>query len=160
MKKAAAIFMAGIMGLGMVGALAGCGGGDELGDITFEEIDPFERGTGRDDDLINWDADTSKPITIDGLYPEMGLGGLDVATSDTAKIIEKTTGYKVEYKEIVGTGDDQVRKDIMKKEKHNFMKLTSAQFTEQLESKTFLDLTGLLCKTPQGRKIKELIGLM
>ncbi len=164
MKKAAAILLAGVMGLGMVGALAGCNHGDD-NSLTNNPgftagIDPFERGTGRDDDLINWNADTSTPITIKGLYPEMGLNGLDVNTSDTAKIIEKTTGYKVEYKEIVGTGDDQVRNTLMNRDEHHFMKLTSAQFTEQLENETFLDLTGLLCKTPQGRKIKELIGLM
>lgn len=161
MKKAAAILLAGVMGLGMVGMLAGCGGGKELdSDLKFELIDPFERGTGRDDDLINWNADTSTPIEIQGLYPEMGLGGLDVQTSDTAKIIEKTTGYKVKYNPISGTGDDRVRRALMQKEENHFMKLTSAQFTEQLEKKTFLDLTGLLTKTPQGRKLKELIGLM
>lgn len=161
MKKAAAIVLAGVMGLSMVGLFSACSEKElDPNDSNFVPVDPFERGTGRDDNLIDWDADVSTPIELTALYPEMGLGGLDANTSDTAKIIEKTTGYHVNYEEIIGTGDSQVRLSLTNHDPYHYMKLTSAQFTEQLETKMFLDLTGLLTQTPQGRKLKELIGLM
>lgn len=140
MKKRLSLLLAAIMGASVAVSVAGCGSSYS--------------------DEIDWDVDLSKPIEINALYPDTGLADFESGNNDTAKIIEKTTGYKVHYSQLVGTGDTDVDNALTERTQYHIMKLTSAQYTPYLEQDAFLDLTDLLKNTESGRKLYELIDLM
>ena len=111
------------------------------------------------DQNINWNADLSKPITIKGMFPATGISGFGV--DDSAKIIEKTTGYKTVYSELSeANADNDVSNIFLNQEKYHFIKLTEAQYHPNAKDGTLLDLTSLLKNTEQGRMLYELINLM
>ena len=84
MKKRLSLLLAGIMSASVFISATGCK------DSYSDEID--------------WDVDLSKPIEINALYPDTGIADFESGNNDTAKIIEETTGYKVNYSQLVGTG--------------------------------------------------------
>lgn len=108
---------------------------------------------------INWDVDLSKPITINALYPETGISAF--GTDDSATIIQQTTGYTVNYREVKGSGaDNEINSILSTQEQYHILKLTEAQYHPYLKGGTFLDLTEILEKTESGRKLYDLIDLM
>ncbi len=138
MKKLLSLTLAGVLAASGLAIFAGCG-------QTYEvEID--------------YNVDLSNPIDLVGLYPETGMSAF--GKDDTAAIIEKTTGYKVDYKELGSNADNDVNKYLSSHADYHFMKLTEAQFHPYLERGTFCDLTELLQKTEAGRILYQLIDLM
>ena len=139
MKKIVSIAVAATMLMGIASAFAGCGGTDAA------EID--------------WDVDLSTPIELKGLFPASGMNSF--GKDDTAEIIERETGYKVKYDELANSGAETAVGDaLIAGDKYNFMKLNDACYTPYLEDGTFLDLTELLEKTPEGQVLYQLIDLM
>lgn len=107
---------------------------------------------------LNLGVDLSKPIDLRGCYPETGMAAF--GKDDTAKIIERITGYKVKYEELGSNADNDVNKYLSTQEKFHFMKLTEAQYHPYLKGGTFCDLTELLENTEPGRILYQLIDLM
>ena len=140
MKKFFSLVLTTVITLSLVMGLYGCGGTE----YHYE---------------INWDVDLSKPITINGLYPETSLTSF--GTDDTAKIIADTTGYTVNYREVTdGTADNEINSILSTQEEYHILKLTEAQYHPYLEQGTFLELNELLERTESGRKLYDLIDLM
>ncbi len=138
MKKILSIALAGALAVSGLAVFAGCGGG-------IPEVD--------------WNVDLSKPIELNGLYPQTGMQSF--GKDDTAKIIEKTTGYKVHYEELGASADNEVQKYLAaRQEPFHFMKLTEAQYHPYLSKGAFCDLTDLLQNTAPGRILYQLIDLM
>ena len=139
MKKFISIAVAATMLAGSIAAFAGCG------EIKLPEV--------------NWDVDLTKPIELRGLFPNAGMKAF--GKDDTAKIIERETGYKVKYEELASQGmESTVGNYLGTREKFNFMKLNDGCYTPYLEKGYFLDLTDLLEKTPEGQVLYQLIDLM
>ncbi len=138
MKKFVSVAVASMMLLSGMAAFAGCG--------KLYEGD------------IDWNVDLSKPIKLKGLYPETGIG--EFGTDDTAKIIKKTTGYDIEYKELGSNADSDVTNYLNTHAEFHFMKLTEAEYHAHLEKAELCDLTELLHTTTAGRILYQLIDLM
>ena len=138
MKKVLSLTVASLMLLSGISYFSGCG----------------EEYTSQ----IDWDVDLSKPVALTGLYPETNIKGF--GSDDSAKIIEQKTGYKMTYQELSGAADNEVNNFLTNRADFDIMKLTQAQYHPYLEDGTFLDLTELLQKTPQGRTLYQLIDLM
>lgn len=108
---------------------------------------------------INWDVDLSKPIKLKTIFPETGISGF--GNDDSSKIIEDTTGYKVEYEQLSpANADNDVANIFLNQDKYHFIKLTEAQYHPNAQDGTLLDLTSLLEKTESGRLLYQLIDLM
>lgn len=141
MKKAVCIALATAMFAASVAVFSGC----EMGTV-------YESN-------INWDVDLSQPIELTGLFPATGMTSF--GKDDTAKIIEDKTGYKVKYEELGITGmETDVSNYLTDQKPYDFMKLNDGCFSPYLENGTFLDLTELLEKTPEGKVLYQLIDLM
>ena len=139
MKKLISIAVAAVMIAGVAATFVGCG------DKEFSTE-------------IDWNVDLSKPITLKGLFPNAGMKNF--GKDDTAEIIQRETGYEVEYKELASKGaEDAVGKYLSSHETFNFMKLNDACYTPYLDG-TFVDLKDLLEKTPEGQVLYQLINLM
>ncbi len=108
---------------------------------------------------INWDVDLTKPITINGMFPETGISGF--GNDDSSKIIEEKTGYKTVYKELsASNADNDVANIFLNQDKYQFLKLTEAQYHPNVRDGLLLDLTELLQKSESGRILYALIDLM
>ena len=141
MKKTLCIALATAMFATAVAAFAGC----EMGKVYGSEID--------------WDVDLTQPIELRGLFPASGMTSF--GNDDTSKIIEDKTGYKVKYEQLGSSGMEQdVQNYLATNESFDFMKLNDGCYTPYLENGTFLDLTELLEKTPEGKVLYQLIDLM
>ena len=139
MKKFISIAVAATMVAGIASAFAGCG------ELRLPEV--------------NMDVDLSTPINLKGLFPNSGMKAF--GRDDTAQIIERETGYKVQYDELDSSGvETAVGKFLSSRKDYNFMKLNDACYTPYLEDGIFLDLTNLLENTPEGKVLYQLIDLM
>ncbi len=138
MKKILSITVASLMLLSGAAAFAGCG------ELYTAEID--------------WDVDLSQPVELRGFFPETAMNTF--GKDDTADIIQKATGYKMNYEEMGTNADQDVANVLNERQPFDILKLTQAQFHPYLEDGTFLDLTELLTTTPQGRTLYQLIDLM
>jgi len=111
------------------------------------------------DENINWDADLSNPITLKAMFPATGISGF--GADDSAKIVENTTGYKVEYSELsAANADNDVANIFLNQDQYDILKLTEAQYHPNAKDGTLLDLTSLLKNTESGRILYGLIDLM
>ena len=109
-------------------------------------------------DAIDTSVDLTKPITLKGYFP--GQGG-EFGKDDTAKIIERETGYKVDYIQGPATAlEGDVTRKLGGKEPYHFMKLNDACFSPHINDGSFCDLTDVLKNTPQGKVLYQLIDLM
>jgi len=107
---------------------------------------------------INWDVDLSNPKTLKAIYPSTGISGFGY--DDSAKIIEKTTGYKIEYSELSdANADNDVANIFLNQDKYQILKLSEAQYHPNVKDGSLLDLTPLLENTEAGRILYELIDL-
>lgn len=140
MKKVFSVLLATAMFATIASAFSGC----ELGKKYGGEV--------------NWDVDLSTPIPLKGFFPQSGMASF--GSDDTAAIIERETGYKVDYYEM-GSGniESDFQKALVDHQDYNFMKINDGCYTPYLDG-TFLDLTELLEKTPEGRVLYQLIDLM
>ena len=138
-KKLISCVLAGALLASSLAVFAGCGQSYDFG-------------------AINTDVDLTRPITLEGYFP--GQGG-DFGKDDTAKIIEKETGYKVKYIQGPATGiEGDVNRKLGGKEPYHFMKLNDACFSPHINDGSFCDLTDVLMNTPQGKVLYQLIDLM
>ena len=138
MKKTISLVLAASVFMGVTAAFSGCG--------QLYTAD------------INWDVDLTTPIELKGLFPASGMGSF--GNDDTSKIIEEETGYKVVYQELGESSmENDVNNFLINREPFNFMKLNDGCYTPYLDG-TFLDLTELLEKTPEGKVLYQLIDLM
>ena len=139
MKKFLSFVLAGTLTISVAAVFAGCGE-----EYHYSEIDT--------------NVDLTQPITLKGYFP--GQGG-DFGKDDTAKIIERETGYKLEYIQGPAGGlEGDVGRKLGSKEPYNFMKLNDACFSPHINDGSFCDLTDALMNTPQGKVLYQLIDLM
>ena len=146
MKKFVSLAVAAVMLATACASLAACGQIYEAGE-----------------DLIDWDVDLSQPIKLRGYFPETALPKF--GEDDTAKIIERETGYVVEYSEQKGSNMEGQVSNILQnpndtKNHYNFLKLNDGCYTPYLENEIFLDLTRLLKETPEGKVLYQLVDMM
>ena len=147
-------------------SLVGCGesdlpsgGSNQTGGGSEETGGGSEETGGGSSVEINWDVDLSRPIPLRGLFPNSGMR--DFGKDDTAEIIQRETGYRVVYDELAPSGAEiAISNYLATSKEYNFMKLNESCYAPYLESETFLDLTELLEKTPEGRVLYQLIDFM
>lgn len=147
MKKLLCIAVASVMAATACASLAACG-------QVYEQIP------------VDMDVDLSQPITLHALFPESGMKNFgDSAKDDTAAIIERETGYKVDVYEqksssVEGEIENIINNPTASTSQYDFMKLNDGCYTPYLERGSFLDLTDLLENTPEGKVLYQLVDMM
>ena len=138
MKKATKFFSGALAALMAFSALTACdfGGGDSE---------------------VNMDIDLNQKIDLNVLMPSSGRDISAVNADPNALRIEELTGYDVQYYQLPGSdASTSLRNDLTARAPYHAMKLTSAQFADQIAEEMLLPLDEVLDKF--GPEIKRVIS--
>ena len=102
-------------------------------------------GGGGSDYEINLDIDLNNKPTLNVLMPNSGKNIDSVNTSPNALLIERLTGYKVNYTQLPAADASKVlNTELMDKKAYDVMKLTKDQFSDLVNQDLLVDITDAL----------------
>ena len=106
---------------------------------------------------INFDIDFSNKPTLNVLMPNSGYDTAYINADENAKVVERVTGYKVNYSQLPATqADSNLGLQLGDHAAYNAIKLTSSQFSALVSQDVLLDLKPAI--DAFGPVLKEVIS--